>query len=101
MSLGSFMNCSREATSNHSKNDSVESTFLRHRINVNNHSLSFYAVTVDFNAFCIDFTFLVFFMRKTIICPDGDSNQRPFGLIFAIKTPNRILAFTAIRTLER
>jgi hypothetical protein len=36
-------------------------------------------------------------MRKRIICPDGDSNPRPaFGLIFGIKTPNRILAFTAI-----
>jgi hypothetical protein len=52
-------------------------------------------------SFWIDFTFLVYFMGKIVICPDGDSNPRPFGLIFGIKTPNRILAFLAIRTLER
>jgi hypothetical protein len=58
-------------------------------------------VTVDFTAFCIDFTFLMYFMGKIVICPDGDLNPRPFGLIFGIKTPNHILAFMAIRTLER
>jgi hypothetical protein len=57
-------------------------------------------VTVDFTAFCIDFTFLVYFMGKIIICPDGDSNPRPFGLIFGIKTPNRILAFMAMELLK-
>jgi hypothetical protein len=59
-------------------------------------------VIVDFTAFYIDFTFLMYFMGKIIIiCPDGDANLRPFGLIFGIKTLNRILVFTAIRTLER
>jgi hypothetical protein len=130
----------------HSKNDSVESTFLRRRINVNIVILYLsMTVTVNLTAFCIDFTFLVYFifdlvweflhafviyfriwqgiltcflifwwffavsnfltlvyfMGKIIICPDGDSNARPFGLIFGIKTPNCILVFTAIRTLER
>jgi hypothetical protein len=42
-------------------------------------------VTVDFTALCIDFTFLVYFMGKNIICPAGDSNPRPFGLVFSIK----------------
>jgi hypothetical protein len=36
-------------------------------------------------------------MGKIFICPDEDSNPRPFGLIVDIKTPNHILAFTAIR----
>jgi hypothetical protein len=58
-------------------------------------------VTVDFTAFYIDFTRLVYFMGKIVFCPDGDSNPRPFELIFGIKTPNRILAFTVIRTIER
>jgi hypothetical protein len=83
------------------KNDCVEFTFFRRRINVNSHTLSFYDFTVDFTAFCIDFTFLVYLMGKIIIRPDGDSNPRPFELIFGIKTPNRILAFTAIRTLDQ
>jgi hypothetical protein len=39
-------------------------------------------VTVDFTAFCIDFTFMVYFMGNIIIFPDGDSNPRPFGLVF-------------------
>jgi hypothetical protein len=56
-------------------------------------------VTVDFTGLCIDLTFLVYFLGKIVICPDGDSNPRPFGLIFGIKTPNRIQAFTANRTL--
>jgi hypothetical protein len=43
-------------------------------------------VTVDFTAFCIDFTFLVYFMGKKIIFPGGDLNPRPFGLIFGINT---------------
>jgi hypothetical protein len=87
----------------HSKNDSVESTFLRRRINVNSLVILYLSMTttVDFTAFCSDFTFLVYILGKIVDCPDGNSNPRPFGLIFGIKTPNRILAFTAIRTLER
>jgi hypothetical protein len=40
-------------------------------------------------------------MGKIVFCHDGDSNPQPLRLIFGIKTPNRILAFTAIRILER
>jgi hypothetical protein len=58
-------------------------------------------VTVDFTAFYIDFTFLVYLIGKKIIYPDGDTNPRPFGPIFGIKTPNCIPAFTSFQTLER
>jgi hypothetical protein len=57
------------------------------------------SVTVDFTAVCIDFTFLVYFSGKIVNCPDGDSNPRPFGRIFGKKTPNRILAFTAMNNI--
>jgi hypothetical protein len=79
----------------HSKNDSVESKFLRRRINLS------MTVTVDFTAFWIDFTFLVYFLGKIVICCDGDWNPRPFGRIFGTKTPIRILALTAFRILYK
>jgi hypothetical protein len=56
-------------------------------------------VAVDSTLFSIDFAVLVDFIGKNYF-PDGDSNPRPFGLIFGIKTPNRILAFRSIRILE-
>jgi hypothetical protein len=44
-------------------------------------------VAVDFTALSVNFTFLVYFIGKIVICSDGDSNSRPYGLIFGIKTP--------------
>jgi hypothetical protein len=43
-------------------------------------------VAVDFTTFSIYFSFLVYFNAKIVILVDGDSNSRPFGLIFGIKT---------------
>jgi hypothetical protein len=56
--------------------------------------------TVDFTAFYIGFTFLVYFKGIIIICPDGDSNSRPFELIKRIKIPNRILPFKLFELLK-
>jgi hypothetical protein len=74
----------------HSKNDSVESTFLRRRINVNSHTKSFYDSYSWF--YCILHRFYVSgvgLYGKNNYLPDEDSNPR-LGLIFGIKTPNRI-----------
>jgi hypothetical protein len=58
------------------------------------------SVTVDFADSNKDFAILVYFIRKIINGLDGDSNPRPFGFIFSIKTPKCNVAFTDIRNDE-
>jgi hypothetical protein len=85
----------------HSKNDSVESTFLRRRINVNSHTLSVYG---NYNWFyCILHRFYVsgVFYGKNNYMSRRRFEPTTVRTLFGIKTLNWILAFTVIRTLER
>jgi hypothetical protein len=54
----------------------------------------------DSTTLIIDFTSLVYFIWKIIFWPARDSNLRPLGTIFSIKTSNRNLAFSAFPLLE-
>jgi hypothetical protein len=84
----------------HSKNYVANFTFLVRRINVNRHTTLRMSFCFDSTTLIIDFTSLVYFIRKIVFWSARDSNPRPLGTLFSIKTPNRNYAFSAIPLLE-
>jgi hypothetical protein len=54
----------------------------------------------DSTALIIDFPSLVYFIWKIFFWPARDSDPRPLGTLFSIKTSNRNLAFSAMPLLK-